>query len=134
MEGRSMERLTFEVHDGGFFVKESDVKTFSVEDEVMHTGNAIRKLAEYEDLEEQGLLLKLPCPFGTKVFYVQKCQAPSCKTCLGFTKVSNCYCEYKGRIFEQRFSYRHLRAFGKTVFLTQAEAEEALRKMNETEE
>lgn len=40
-----MERLTYRVHDGGLFVKESDVKTFEVEDEVMHTGNAIRKLS-----------------------------------------------------------------------------------------
>lgn len=59
-----MERLTFEVYDGGMFVKESDVKTFEVEDEVMHTGNAIRKLADYEELEEQGKLLKLPCAVG----------------------------------------------------------------------
>lgn len=48
-----MERLTFKTHDGGMFVKESDVKTYEVEDEIMHTGNAIRKLSEYEDLEEQ---------------------------------------------------------------------------------
>lgn len=36
-----MDRLTFRVHDGRIFVKESDVKTFDVEDEIMHTGNAI---------------------------------------------------------------------------------------------
>ena len=48
-----MERLTFEVHDGGMFVKEFDVKTYTVEDEIMHTGNAVRKLAEYEDLEDR---------------------------------------------------------------------------------
>lgn len=48
-----MDRLTFRAHDGGIFVKESDVKTFDVEDEIMHTGNAIRKLSHYEDLEAQ---------------------------------------------------------------------------------
>lgn len=67
-----MERLTFETHDGGCFVKESDIKTYTVEDEIMHTGNAIRKLAEYEDLEEQGKLLKLPCKAGKKVFLLRK--------------------------------------------------------------
>lgn len=70
-----MERLTFEVHDGGMFVKESDVKTFDVEDEVMHTGNAIRKLAEYEDLEEQGKLLKLPCAVGDTVYVLAECES-----------------------------------------------------------
>ena len=59
-----MKRLTFEVHDGGMFVKESDIKTYTVEDEIMYTGNAIRKLAEYEDLEARGLLKELPCRPG----------------------------------------------------------------------
>lgn len=47
-----MKRLTFRVHDGGMFVKEFDMKTYTIEDEIMHTGNAVRKLAEYEDFEE----------------------------------------------------------------------------------
>lgn len=89
------------------------------------------KLAHYEDLEEQGLLLKLPCKVGTKVFYVQKCLAPSCKNCMGFTRVNNCYTEHKARIFEQEFTLRHLKAFGETVFLTKAEAEKALAEMEE---
>lgn len=33
-----------------------------------------------------------------------------------------------------KFNIHMFNDFGKTVFLTQAEAEEALRKMNETEE
>lgn len=48
-----MDRLTFRAHDGGIFVKESDVKTFDVEDEIMHTGNAIWRLSHYEDLESK---------------------------------------------------------------------------------
>ena len=87
------------------------------------------KLKEYEVLEERGLLLKLPCKVGTKVFYVQKCLAPSCKNCMGFTRVNNCYTEHKARIFEQEFTLRHLKAFGETVFLTKAEAEKALVEM-----
>ena len=87
------------------------------------------KLADYEDAEEQGLLLRLPCKIGRKVFYVQKCLAPSCKECKGFLRVDNCYCQYKARIFEQEFDYRHLKAFGKSVFLTKEEAEQALVEM-----
>ena len=87
------------------------------------------KLKEYEDAEEQGLLLRLPCKIGRKVFYVQKCLAPSCKECKGFLRVDNCYCQYKARIFEQEFDYRHLKAFGKSVFLTKEEAEQALVEM-----
>lgn len=90
---------------------------------------AVEKLAEYENAEEQGLLLRLPCKIGRKVFYVQKCLAHSCKECKGFLRVDNCYCQYKARIFEQKFDYRHLKAFGKSVFLTKEEAEQALVEM-----
>ena len=93
-------------------------------DDLVHIQNLL-------DLEEQGLLLKLPCKVGTKVFYVQKCLAPSCKNCMGFTRVNNCYTEHKARIFEQEFTLRHLKAFGETVFLTKAEAEKALAEMEE---
>lgn len=30
----------------------------------------IRKLAAYEDLEEQGLLVRLPVPLGSKVYWI----------------------------------------------------------------
>lgn len=89
----------------------------------------ICEFKQYLDAERRGLLLRLPCKIGRKVFYVQKCLAPSCKECKGFLRVDNCYCQYKARIFEQKFDYRHLQAFGKSVFLTKAEAEQALARM-----
>lgn len=95
--------------------------------------DALIKLREYEDLEEQGLMLKLQCQLGTKIYYVRKCLAPSCKECGGYLYIDNCYTGYKCRIFEQKFDYRHLKAFGKTVFLTKEEAEEALQKMDESD-
>lgn len=96
--------------------------------------NAIQKLADYEDMEQQNLLVKLPCPIGTKVYYVQKCCAPSCKDCLGYAIVKNCYTRYKARIFEQDFDYRHLAAFGETVFLTLEEAEQKLVEWQDEED
>lgn len=32
--------------------------------------SAMRKLCDYEDLEEQGLLVRLPCKVGTEVFVI----------------------------------------------------------------
>ena len=32
--------------------------------------NALEKLAEYEDLEEQGLLLRLPCKLGDDFYWI----------------------------------------------------------------
>ena len=34
----------------------------------------IQKLGEYEDLEEQGLLIKLPCMIGDTVYIIEKCE------------------------------------------------------------
>lgn len=118
-----MERLTKRNSDGSVGI--NSFRYYNYDD----FQKLATKLAYYEDLEEQGLLLKLPCKVGTKVFYVQKCLAPSCKKCMGFTRVNNCYTEHKARIFEQEFTLRHLKAFGETVFLTKEEAEKALEEM-----
>lgn len=82
----------------------------------------ICEFKKYRDFEEQGLLLKLPCKVGDRV-----------------------YMPYLNTILERKIDviniYRHTMRihlcntslfvepedFGKTVFLTQSEAEEALR-------
>ena len=46
-----MERLTRD-KDGNIYLKDGSFISYMM---------SIRKLAEYEDLEEQGLLLRLPC-------------------------------------------------------------------------
>lgn len=131
-----MERLTFRVHDGGIFVKKSDIKTFDVEDETMHTGNAIRKLSEYEDLEEQGKLLELPCAIGDEVYtntsmqgwYFRKENRPY-KAEVVFIGVNG-----EDNYMNVDFGNGHMLQFkfsdiGKTVFLTHKEAEADLQKM-----
>ena len=44
-----------------------------------------RKLKEYEDLEEQGLLLRLPCGVGTIVYKVEN-NADACSECNYFER------------------------------------------------
>lgn len=89
--------------------------------------DSCEKLTTYEDLEKQGLLLRLPCRERTKVYLARKCLAPSCEKCKGYLSVNNCLTQYKGRIFEQEFDIeRHWRSFGKTVFLTYEAAERGL--------
>lgn len=39
-----------------------------------HIQKAFEKLAEYEDLEEQGLLLRLPCKVGDTVYVLAECK------------------------------------------------------------
>lgn len=84
----------------------------------------LRKLAEYEDLEEQGLLLRLP----TEAYFikdnivrkgwVQELVYSHCrKLLLDIRYDDNSLDSYRGYV-------------GNTVFLTQAEAEQKLKEMN----
>lgn len=80
---------------------------------------AFEKLADYEELEEQGLLLKFPCKVGDSVFIIVGKD-------ISKQKVKEI------RIFDNRIEFVTSRrafgigAFGGHVFLTRKEAEEQL--------
>lgn len=77
-----------------------------------YKGKAVDKLAEYEDLEEQGKLLKLPCKIGQRVYMIYQ------------------FCgEGAWEIEEHKIKLEDLENIGKTVFLTRQEAEQALAEM-----
>lgn len=72
-----------------------------------------RKLAEYEDLEEQGLLLKLPCKEGDIVY-----------------EIINCGITCPMLVIPITFKLQDLPLFEKKrMFLTREEAEQALKEM-----
>ena len=87
--------------------------------------NIYEKLREYENLEEQGLLLRLPCKIGTKVYAIN--------IIIDYGEIGD-EATYSYSIIEREFQiymmmeYGEL-VFGKTVFLTQAEAEQKLKEM-----
>lgn len=86
----------------------------------IQVGQAVEKLAEYEDLDEQGKLLKLPCAVGNVVWCVHMYS--------GGGRVPDW-----GEIFKSKFTIGMYNDFGKTVFLTKEEAESALEVKNETD-
>lgn len=91
--------------------------------------DCINKLGQYEDLEEQCLLLRLPCKIGDTVFAL----TPFCEICE--KTLDNEYaCEIcsKGNfITETKFDYEMIPMVGKVIFLTKAEAEAALKQIGE---
>ena len=96
------------------------------EDNCQCLQEVLSKLADYEDKEEQGLLIELPCKVGDTVYAL----TPFCEICE--EALDNEYaCEIcsKGNfISETKFDYEMIPMFGKVVFLTEAEAESALAK------
>lgn len=69
-----MERLTKKFTDGGAYSEEVEDLTLESVKSPTFVGKAIDKLAEYEDLEEQGLLKKFPCKIGDTVYLRAVCE------------------------------------------------------------
>lgn len=89
----------------------------------------VQKLGEYEDLEEQDLLVRLPCPIGTKVYNTTWWDDVTEKV-----KVDGktfCRTVHKHKVSKSTFSLADIYDFGKTVFLTKEEAEQKLKEMED---
>ena len=89
----------------------------------------LEKSKEYLDLEEQGLLLRLPAPIGTTVYKFE----PLAKGTERYIKTTITRYEVFGDSIWFTFANglgRNIEDFGKYVFLTQAEAEKKLKEMS----
>nr|WP_305182106.1 hypothetical protein [uncultured Schaedlerella sp.] len=83
--------------------------------------NAVKKLwkiKEYESLEEQNRLLKLPCAVGDTVYVLRLYNTAY--------MMNN---EKVWEIVEDKFEIFYFDSIGKTVFLTREEAEAALKEL-----
>ena len=90
----------------------------------IQVGHAVDKLAEYEDLEEQGKLLKLPCAVGDTIYTIYSDEDSSFIEEPKVVEVST----HRVWIDSAYFDYDD---FGKTVFLTREEAEATLKELEE---
>lgn len=82
------------------------------------------KLAVYEDLEEQGKLLKLPCAVGDKVYLPNKYVGKV----IDFEIIEICIFKEEIMFIDDSENEYFIDDFGKTVFLTKEEAEAALKE------
>ena len=94
----------------------------------------MEKLIEYENLEEQGRLLKLPCAIGDAVYEVQELRKRIQPYTVIAVHISNCGNLYGWELKDGKGVYSNVNGFseyaiGKQVFLTKSEAEQALAEM-----
>ena len=87
--------------------------------------DVIDKLAEYEGLEEQGLLLRLPCKVGDTIYGLHKAMVCELNSeTIGISKMPS------GEILYLIDGWELDKGdFGKTVFLTKSEAKQKLKEM-----
>lgn len=100
--------------------------------------DVMNALAEYEDLEEQGLFVRLPA--NNKEIYIISSRWTVCSECGSrFDEYSCSGCEYECDSKKEYYVYptylssitvsTYVDRFGKTVFLTREEAEKKLEEM-----
>lgn len=139
-----MERLTYVTKNGEILFHPEDLP----EDE----GMTIRQLAEDErwkaldqiaekltnmvQMEEHGMLVRLPCKVGDTVYtlsYRYDCKNDyDCKVPRQWKCEENIPCEYEKKEYfvkKSQFCLSMMNSLGKTVFLTREEAEKALEEL-----
>lgn len=138
-----MERLTMTPPDGGTALT-FDLDITCEKSEIMKLLKVFERLKEYEDLEEQGLLLKLPCKVGTVAYLIDhnfvRMERKPIKCIIDeFTvdRYNDCYAVLNGAenfYMMRRFRAINIKQFGETIFLTKEEAEKALERLEKENE
>lgn len=101
--------------------------------------DACKKLAEYEQLEEQGLLVRLPANKNAEIYLISS-RWTVCSECGSrFDEYSCSGCEYECDSKKEYYVYptylssitvsTYVDRFGKTIFFTREEAEKKLEEM-----
>lgn len=122
-----MERLTRRSENGTAIYNTPSAEPVKWEN---NRHEVLQKLAEYEDLEEQGKLLKLPCKAGQKVYLLRK----DIKSVIDGEITSISISEFASgmRIFiidDNRYTDSSFEKIGDIVFFTREEAEAALKEL-----
>ena len=129
-----MERLTVDDMKNNLVVLKDWVGNASltrqdVQHRIDETIQALEELQKYQDLEEQGRLIKLPCKVGGIVYEIKEDTLSSTMKTI----------EFEGQEYHRHipnyfidmevFALYKIDKFGKTVFLTPEEAEEKLKEL-----
>lgn len=137
-----MERLTHRTELGVSIDKNEDCPSCNIcwncnilPRECEYISDALKKLADYEDLEEQGRLVILPCNRGDKIYFIKSAFSMAhfpiearitsvcgvdCDNDVMYSSIT----EYNK--IDRRFKSSDI---GKTVFLTKSEAEAKLKEL-----
>lgn len=134
-----IERLTNIGSNGEIWITDNDETRRFGRKEI-----AYKKLAEYEDLEEQGLLLRLPCGIGDDVYFIPSKTNYKLNILQGHPESNRVYHQNVEKITftpngwylecdkDLEYSTDHIlidKLYKETWFLSQAEAEQKLKEM-----
>lgn len=142
-----MERLT-QKSDEMIWFKDQGLKIEPCEMNAHHYRMILEKLADYEDAEEQGLFVRLPCKFGDDVYIIPSPSVYGLNVLNGYEKNNRVYHQHVGSIvFTDKHWYMTTCeeykivnekvltdvAYGVTWFTDREEAEKKLKEMKEND-
>lgn len=122
-----MERLT-QKSDKMIWLKDQGLKIEPCEMNAHHCRMILEKLVDYEEAEEQGLLVRLPCKIGDDLYCIVNGEVKKLKVhSFGVPDFEITDIEFK---YVDGFKIvRFVGELGKTVFLTREEAEKKLEEI-----
>lgn len=120
-----MERLTKTYNDGSHGAADN---LPCGENSYRYKELLLETLGKYEDAEEQGLLLRLPCKVGDTIYIVFHNHTIGKSTVVSFKMIAEGWA-----VKTNDWSYLFT-DFGKTVFLTKSEAEAKLKELERSHE
>lgn len=124
-----MDRLTYKTEQNERAYCPPSVKCNGKCSECVHIDKMMNKLAEYEDAEEQGLLLKLPCKVGDVIYQVN---SDVDEYAISEISIREDKVLITAENLEEGLGFCFdANRIGKKYFLTEEEAEQALAKMKE---
>ena len=134
-----MERLTNIGSNGEIWITDNDETR-----RIGRKESAYKKLAQYEDLEEQGLLLRLPCGIGADIYFIPSKTNYKLNILQGYPEINRVYHQNVERITftpnglylecdkDIEYATDHIlidKFYKETWFLSQEEAEKKLKEM-----
>lgn len=128
-----MERLT-EKLDKMIWFKDQGLKIEPCEMNSHHCRMILEKLADYEDLEEQGLLVRLPCKVGDTVYVPTRNFVSELRITMVSVDMHEAYFSWilNSGIYPNLDGFSKSK-LGKSVFLTREEAEKKLEEMKKND-
>lgn len=142
-----MERLTYVTENGEILFHTENlpddegmtIRQLAIHGRWEELNQIAEKLTNMEQMEEHGILVRLPCKVGGTVYtlsYMYDCKNDyDCKAFQKWKCEENIPCEYEKKKYfvkKSQFCLTMLNSLGKTVFLTREEAEAKLKEMETT--
>lgn len=98
------------------------------ENSYQYKGLLLEALGKYEDAEEQGLLLRLPCKVGDTVYRINKASKKISEHKVLKIETEMLETFFATKIWFENYDFTFAHRFGEVIFFTREEAEAKLKE------